>query len=128
VLEGERGNAPLQSVFAIALFMLLAMGVVEVALVLYGRNIISAAAHEGARAAIELGQDPRAATTIATRTVKRSAGGLLEDVEVAVDVVELDGRSIVVVEVAGRLHAPGPIPFAPSVNARATATRETKLQ
>lgn len=125
MLRSETGNAPLQSVFAIALFMLLAMGVVEVALVLYGRNIISASAHEGARAAIELGSDPQHATVVATSTVEKSAGRLLKDVEVAVAIEEFDGRSLAVVEVTGRLDAPGPIPFAPSVSARATVTRET---
>jgi TadE-like protein len=128
VLRKDRGSAPLQSIFSITVLMLLAMGVVEVALFLYGRNMLAASAHEGARAAIELGTDLEDASAIATTTIEKSTGRLLEDVEVAVSLEDLGERSIVVVEVTGRINAPGPIPFGPSVSARASATKEAEVR
>jgi hypothetical protein len=124
VFRSPSGNASLQAIFAIAFFMLLAICVVQVAMMLYARNIVAASAHEGARAAAELGRNPRAAVVVARETIEKSAGRLLEDVDVDATVRLVNGQSIVTVDVSGRLEYPGPIPVSPTLTARASATRE----
>jgi hypothetical protein len=123
--RSQAGNAPLQAIFAIALFMILAMGVVQVAMFLYGRNIVAASAHEAARAAAELGRTPLAANEIAKTTIRESAGRLLDDVAVDIHLQSQGERTVVVVDVTGRLSYPGPLPFSPSITARASASKET---
>ncbi len=113
---------------AIVLLMLMTIGAIEVAFVLYGRNILAASAHEGARAAIELGRAPSDAVAVATRTVEGSVGGLMRDLDVAVAVSGAPGRRAVRVRVSASLTAFGPIPipfrFSSSATA-ATAARQT---
>jgi TadE-like protein len=120
----EAGNAPIQAIFAIAFFMLLAMGVVQVVMLLYARNMVAASAHEGARAALELGRNPRSADQIARATIRDSTGSLLDGVDVDVMIQGAGGRSVVVVDVSGRLSYPGLFPFSPSITARASASKE----
>lgn len=124
IIRSPSGNAPVQAIFAIAFFMLLAICVVQVAMLLYARNIVAASAHEGARAAAELGRNPRAAVAIARETIEKSAGRLLDSVDVGVTVQSMNGQSIVTVDVSGRLEYPGPIPVSPTITAHASATRE----
>jgi hypothetical protein len=108
--------------------MFLALCVVQIALLLYGRNVVAASAHEGARAALELGRNPNEAAVIATETIEQSTGRLLDRVSVDVGVQTIGRRSIVVVNVSGRLSYPGPLPFSPTVSARASAAKETPLR
>jgi len=122
------GNAPVQAIFAIAFFMILAMSVVHVAMVLYARNIVAASAHEGARAAVELGRNPIAAERIARATIEESTGRLLDGVGVDVTVQTQGQRSVVVVSVTGRLAYPGPLPFSPAITARASAAKELPVR
>ena len=105
--------------------MVLAMGVVQVVMLLYARNMVAASAHEGARAAVELGRGPRSADEIARATIRDSTGELLDDVVVDVTVQARGTRSVVVVDVSGRLSYPGLLPFSPSLTARASASQET---
>ena len=120
----ERGSAPLESIFAITFLVFLAFGVVQVALILYGRNAVMSATHEGARAGAELGREPREAAAIARRTVEESAAGLIEgmDVEVTLSGEPSDRRLHVLV--SGTLRTIGPVPVGIPVNASATATLE----
>lgn len=113
-----------ESAFAMVLLVVLALGVIEVALTLYARNVVLASAHEGARAAIEVGADPGSARAVATHTVRRSAGRLVEGLRVSVADTRLAGRSIVHVVVTGKLRPPGPLPALLPVSASATLTRE----
>ncbi|MCA1694613.1 MAG: pilus assembly protein, partial [Actinobacteria bacterium] len=75
----ERGSAPLEAVLSILFVMLLVLGTIEVSLALYGRNVVAAAAHEGARAALELGRGPDSAAAVARSTVRRASGALVRD-------------------------------------------------
>ena len=122
--SGERGSTAVEGPVAVVLAALFLACAVEVALSLYGRNVVLSAAHEGARAAVELGRDPRHAAAIATATVERAAGGLANDVRVDVATAELGGRAVVRVDVHAVVDAPGPVPFAFGVDARAVAARE----
>jgi hypothetical protein len=127
--RSERGNAPIQAIFAIAFLMILAMGVVQVAMLLYARNIVAASAHEGARAAAELGRTPVTADEIARATIRESAGRLLDDVVVDVRVQSFGaGSEVVIVDVSGQLSYAGPFPFNPSITARASASKEAPAQ
>jgi hypothetical protein len=120
----ERGSAPLESVFAMAILMLLALGVVEVAFALYGRNVVAASAHEGARAALEQGRGAEDAVAVATRTVRGAAGGLVRDLDVAAAVRRSGARSIVTVRVSGLLSSIGPVPLPMPVSVTATSSKE----
>ena len=104
------------------LFLLfVVLGLIEVAFALYGRNVIMAAAHEGARAAVELGRDPDHGSAVASTTVRKAAGGLVDDLDVSV-ASEDDARGMLVtVRVTGVLDAFGPIPLPLPVTAQASA-------
>ena len=119
----ERGSAPVESILAVVLLLVLTLGAMEVAFALYGRNVLLSSAHEGARAAIELGRDPDDAVAIAERTVRLSAGGMVDRLDVSVGVGEEGDRSLVVVRVTGLVEPWGPVPLPVPVSARATASR-----
>jgi Flp pilus assembly protein TadG len=124
-LRHQTGSAPVETVFALAILLFLVLGTVQVAFALYGRNVVAASAHEGARAAIELGRNPADAIGVARRTVVRSAGGLVEGLRVGVRVDRAGAASIVRVRVTGRLKALGPVPLPLPVDTVATSTRHT---
>jgi len=119
----ERGSAPLETVFAIAFLLLLVLGAIEVVWALYGRNVLMSSAHEGARAALELGRSSSDAVTIATRSIEQSAGALVDELDVGVSTETLDGRSTVRVEVSGVLAPWGPVPMPLPVKTAATVSR-----
>ena len=122
---GDRGSAPVDSIFAIGLLLLLAIGVMEVAFALYGRNVVLSSAHEGARAAVELGRTPSDAIVVARRVVARSAGALVDELDVDVRIATEEDRSVlVVVDVSGVVRAWGPVPMPVPVSVRATASRD----
>jgi len=106
----ERGAAPLEAIFAIVFLMVLAMGIAQLALTLYGRNVVIASAHEGARAATELGRDVGEAEDIARRTVRSAAGSLVENMDIVVTTTTAGDDTIVRVRLTGRLAAIGPVP------------------
>jgi Flp pilus assembly protein TadG len=119
----QRGSSPVEVVFAMAVLLLLTLGVMEVALALYGRNVVLSSAHEGARAAVELGTSSSDAARIANETVRRSAGGLISQTSVEVALDEVAGRVHARVNVSGVLTAFGPIPLRVPVSAAAHASR-----
>lgn len=123
----ERGAAPIESIFAIVVLLFLTLSVIQVAFALYGRNVIAASAHEGARAAIELGRGPDDAATVAIRTVRSSTGGLVDDLAVDVEVNDSTQRSVVTVRVSGVLEAWGPVPLPIPVVVHATAARDASV-
>ena len=114
----------MESVFSMFFLMFLVMGVIQIALVLYGRNVVASAAHEGARSAIELGRDPSSAAAIAEKTVRAGAGGIADDISVDVVTERSTERVAVRVRVQGRLQAMGPLPVDIPITSVATASRE----
>ena len=124
-LGRQRGSAPIETVFAVGILLFLALGTVQVAFALYARNVMAASAHEGARAAIELGRSPADAIAVARRTVVRSAGGLVEGLRVDVTIQSTGTDSVVRVRIRGWLKALGPVPLPLPVDAVATSTRNT---
>lgn len=122
--DRESGSASVESIFAIVFVMILALGAIQVAFLLYGRNVIAAAAHEGARAAVELGRGPADAIATAVATARGAAAGMARHVEVTADVRTAGDARAVDVEVSARLRSFGPIPISPIVVERATAMEE----
>lgn len=122
--HAERASAPLESIFAVVFVMMLALGAVQVAFLLYGRNVVAAAAHEGARAAVERGRDAHEAAEIAGTTVRRAAGRMARDIRVGTAMHVRGTVEIVEVEVSARLNSFGPVPLSPTVTSTAGASRE----
>lgn len=124
----ERGSAPVEAALSVTILMLAVLGVVEIALALYGRNVALASVHEGARAAVELGRNPNEAAEIARNTVRQAAGGLVDDLYVSVQTIEVEGRSMVTVKLNGRFRVPGPVPIPVPLDISASAFRAAKWQ
>jgi uncharacterized membrane protein YeiH len=124
----ERGSAPLESILSMLFMMLLVLGTIEVSLALYGRNVVAAAAHEGARAALELGRGPDSAAAVARSTVRRASGALVRDLKVEVVPRTVGSTSYVRVRVAGLLRLAGPVPVPVPVTATATVSKEVPPQ
>ncbi len=118
----------MEAAAAIALLMVLVLGVIEVAFALYGRNVALASAHEGARAAVELGRSPAEAESIARETARRAAGKLIEKLEVSVSSAESGERAVVRVRLTGRLRLLGPVPLPLPVRVASTASRDRHVQ
>lgn len=116
LLSDERGSAPLESVFAIVMLVVLTLGAIQVAFALYARNVVASAAHEGARAIVERGAVEGDARALAAYVVERSAGGLVDDLSVDVATSERAVR----VHVRAVTASFGPVPV--TVPLRATAT------
>jgi Flp pilus assembly protein TadG len=124
LLRDPRGSVAVESIFAIVLLLMLTLGVVQIVLVLYGRNVVIAAAHEAARAAIELGRTPEEGRDVAIMTMHRAAGGLLKGMNVRVGAGLKGARYVVTVDVAGTMRTLGPVPVPVPISASATAVRE----
>jgi Flp pilus assembly protein TadG len=124
----ENGSAPIEAVFSIVLLLVLVFGLIQVAFVLYGRNVVMSSAHEGARSAVELGSDTADAAIAAENTVRSAAGRLVEDLDVDVAVTHNGARAIVTVSVSGSLDAFGPVPVAVPVSVSATSVRDETLR
>jgi Flp pilus assembly protein TadG len=124
----EEGSAPLELTFAIVFLMLLSLGAIQVGLTLYARNVVLSAAHEGARAAVELGRQTSDASETARRYVERGAGGVVDDLRVSTSTIETRGRLLARVMVTGRLDVPGPVPVSIPVRTTATAGREADVE
>lgn len=120
----EEGSAAVESVFSMFFLMFLVVGVIQVALVLYGRNVVATAAHEGARSAIELGRDPSSAAAIAEKTIVAEAGGIAERISVDVTLERSEERVAARVRVHARLQALGPLPVSLPIATVATASRD----
>ena len=120
---GERGSALVESIFAIVFLMLLTLGVTQLALTLYGRNVVIASAHEGARAATELGRSEQEAEAIALRTTRSATGSLVDDLEIDVLSEPAGEDSFITVRLKGRLAAVGPVPISIPVEAQASSLR-----
>ena len=121
----ERGSATIESILAIVILMLLTLGALQVAFVLYARNIVISAAHEGARAAVERGATGTDAGAVAGAVVERSAGGLVSDLSVDTEAMERAGSELLTVRVQGTIRALGPVPVFFPVTATATSVGES---
>lgn len=115
------------SVFAIVLLLILVLGVVQVALSLYARNVLITSAHEGARAAVELTRSPDEGEAVARRTIERAAGGLVQTVDVRAQSFARPGERIMQVHVRARLRPLGVVPVVIPVSVAAWAARPDEI-
>ena len=102
---------------------MLALGVVQMALSLYGRNVVVSSAHEGARAAVELEGDAVDAVEVAQRTVRDATGGLVKDLAVEVSLQDLGDDQVITVSASGTLQTLGPLSVPVPVEITATALK-----
>ena len=124
IARSDDGSAVIESIFGIFFILLLSLGAVQVALALYARNVVLAAVHEGARAAVELGTSETSANVVARRVVQESAGGLVRDLSVRVERRVIGDSYSFDVHATGALVAPGPFPIEIPMNVRTSALRE----
>ena len=126
--ERERGSALVETIFAILFLIIFVLGVLQVSFALYARNVVASSAHEGARAAVELGRDPSSARSIARDVVARSAGGLVRGLDVETAVGRSSNGTVVRVLVRGSLTPFGPIPISIPFTTTAQASRTAGLR
>jgi TadE-like protein len=124
LIDRNNGSAPLESIFAMLVVLVLALGLMQVAFILYGRNVVISSAHEGARAAVELGRDSADAVGVAIRTVEDSAGGLVDDMSVDVMIHGTGENAVLTVHVTADLKSFGPLPVSVPVDTSASASLE----
>lgn len=122
-LLNERGSATVETTASIVLLILLVLGTLEVAFLLYAKNVVMSSAHEGARAAVELGRDIDDARAVARETVERAAGGLVRGLDVRVATARSAAGRVVTVRVTGTLTPLAPVPLPIPLTATARAWR-----
>ena len=120
----ERGAAVVESLFGIFVLLFLVVGTIQVALTLYARNVVMAAVHDGARAAVEVGASEAHSDLVAHEVIERAAGSLVDDLQVATEADSSVDRYVVRVVAGGRLDVPGPIPLEIPVEIEASSSRE----
>jgi hypothetical protein len=108
---------------AMVLLVGLALGGVQIALTLYARNVLIAAAHDGARHGIELGRSPEDAAALARDFVEKTAGGLIGHARVDARGGQTADAFVLHVVISGEIEVPGPVPMAIPFETRATASR-----
>lgn len=110
---------------ALLLILILSLGVIQVAHSLYARNVIAASAHEGARAAAEIGRDLDSARSVAADVIRRATGDLVTDLRVDVASTRAFGAETVSVRVVADLRSWGivPLPMRFAVDAAVTNPR-----
>lgn len=123
-MTDERGSAVVESVFAIFILLFLALGTIQVALTLYARNVVQAAVHDGSRAVVEIGNQGADADVIVREVIGRSAGGLVDELQIETSIERTADRLFVHVRAGGSLTAPGPIPVDLPITVDSTSSRE----
>ncbi len=111
----DKGSTVVETVFALWFLCFMSLGVVQIAFTLYARNVVVSSAHEGARAAVELGRTVSESELVARRTVLDAAGGMVEDLEVEITKTSAE-PAFVEVSVTGRLDSFGPLPVSVPVS------------
>lgn len=114
----------MESILGVFMLLLLALGTIQVALTLYARNVVQAAVHDGSRAMVEIRGAGTDANALVRRVIDRSAGGLLDDLQVVTAADEISDRLRVRVRVTGTLRPPGPIPLGLPISVVSTSSRE----
>lgn len=119
----ELGSTIVESVAAMLLLLVLVLGVIQIAYLLYARNVVRASAHEGARAALEIGRTPLEASSIAESSVRRAVGGLMRNIEVSTEKLTTADESSVSVAVRAELRRFGLLPVPAVMDAIAHVSR-----
>ena len=110
-MQDESGTTLVETIVGITLLMVVAVGIIQVALLLYARNVIRSSAHEVARSAIERGVAEAEATAMGATLVRESLGTIVDDVQVQVDARDIGSHRLVAARVDAVLHPPGVLPI-----------------
>ncbi len=106
VQRSDRGSAVVEFVLVAPLLLVLALGVVQIALLLHARATLTFAAAEGARAGALSGADPRAGVRRAAMLVEQNVSdAVVQDISAARDVV--DGLAVLTVRIDAHVPAIG---------------------
>jgi len=106
VRRSQRGSSAVDVVLVLLLLVPLVLGVLQLALVLYVRNTLAAAASEGARYAATYGLAPAAGAHRARQQLEAvSSGSFVRDV--AAEATRIHGAPAVDVTVSARVPALG---------------------
>lgn len=106
VARGDRGSAVVEFALVAPLVLLLALGVLQVALALHVRATLTSAAAEGARAAALAGGDPGAGVRRTRDLLARNvAGSVVQDV--SADRETVDGLTTMAVRIDASLPVIG---------------------
>lgn len=124
MLTDHRGAAPLDAIVGTVILMLIALGAIQVALVVYAQNAVRASAYEAARVAAEVGGSGERAQVVAARALTQTAGKLVDRIRISVDHRAALEGPVVRVEISARQRAIGPIPISLPIRASATALLE----
>lgn len=95
-LADDSGSAVVEFVLVSVLLVVLALGIVQLALTLHVRNLMTSAAAEGARLAAEQDRSPAEGAERTSWLLQQSLGG---DADVAVIQTAVDGAPVVEVTV-----------------------------
>ena len=106
MIDRERGSAVVEHVLVLALLLVIALGVVQVTLLVHARAVAVASAAEGARAAAGIGGSPVDAGAAAERLLEGSLGAAYAD---GLHCTGSDDRSAGVDEV--QVVCTGPVPL-----------------
>lgn len=124
-MGSERGSTLVETIVGMSLLLVIAIGTIQVATLLYARNVIRSSAHEIARAAIERGVARTDAVEFGGRLLGDSLGGMIDDLQVDVDSAGTGAQRIVTAHVATVVQPVGPLPISVPVESvvylRATA-------
>lgn len=123
----DDGAAVVDAIFGLLITMLLVLGVAQVGLTLYARNVVLSAAHEGVRAAVERGRTLDEARAIATKVIQDAAGGAVR-IAVVETTSETVGAEVVLdVSVRAAIRPLGIVPIEVPVDVVASASRPAGL-
>lgn len=102
----QRGSAVVDVVLVLVVLVPLVLGIMQVALVMFVRTTLAAAASEGARLAATADRDPAAGVALTREQVDQAISGRYAQ-DVSVRRVVLDGAPAVAVTVRARVPALG---------------------
>jgi Flp pilus assembly protein TadG len=126
LLKSSKGSATVELIASLVLLIALALGGVQIALTLYARNVLLAAAHDGARRGIELGRSPAEAEALARDFIEDAAGGLVSRATVSAHARSEDNGIVLQVRVTGMIDVPGPVPIGIPFHTQATSSRANR--
>jgi hypothetical protein len=108
--------------------MVLAVGAVQVALALYGRNVVASTAHEAARAGVERGATASDAEDLAVSTATKAGGRLIRGLAVSAAAADRLRTRTVEVRITGTIDVLGPLPIPVPVDVTARASTESIVE
>jgi Flp pilus assembly protein TadG len=127
-IRDDRGASVIDFVLVSTLLVLLLFGVLQVAVYVYARNVVSAAAAEGARNAAELGSDPMVGQQRADEVIAHALPGAAQRVHCtgSIGIDAASGLTVTTVRCRGTMRAiflPLRMPW--SIDVSSSVLRET---